>query len=145
MSNLNLTRKQLAEFLPDPKTIKQFENLFGQANSTASEVEILVPDVSDLKNPPGISVADDHQADTNAYWIVMAATGKTVTLPKCSSEIIGRVWSITLGVVGDVTIETFTGDTVPTPATAAETSVVLNRRGSTVAMRCTSSNTWGFA
>jgi hypothetical protein len=145
MGIINLTRKQLAEFLPDPKTIKQFENLFVQTNSTSSTVEILVPDVSELKNPPGTEVNNDYQATTDAYWIVMTATGKTVTLPKCSNEIIGRVWSITLAATGDVTISTFAGDTVPTPATPAETSVILNRRGSTVAMRCTSSNTWGFA
>lgn len=37
-NSLNLTRKQLAEFLPDPKTIKQFEKLLGLIQSLDPEV-----------------------------------------------------------------------------------------------------------
>ena len=143
--NLKLSRAQLAEFLRDHDQIKQFEELFSQTNSTADTVELLVDQVALLENPPGIAIAVNHQADTDAYWIVATVTGLTVTLPKCTSAILGRTWDVTLAAVGDVTIETFAGDTVATPANPAETTIVLDRRGSTVSMRCISTSAWSFA
>lgn len=142
---LNLTRDQLATFLRSHEQIRQFEQLFRATNSNATTIEVIGERLDALENPPGVIVSDDYQATTDAYWIVMSATGKTVTLPKGVASIIGRVWSITLAAAGSVTIETSPGDTVPTPADPAETTIILDRRGSTVAMRCTSETTWGFA
>jgi len=142
---LNLTRDQLATFLKNHEQVKQFERLFGQANESADSIATLDARISALENPAGILIMADHQCDTEAYWIVAGASGLTVTLPKCAADIVGRTWDITLGVAGDVTIETAAGDSVPTPSDPAETTIILNRRGSTVAMRCTSASTWSFA
>jgi hypothetical protein len=142
---LNLTRDQLAKFLGTHEEIRQFERLFGQSNDNAETIETLDARVDLLENPPGITIVANHQADTDAYWIVAEVTGLTVTLPKCSAELLGKTWDVSLAAVGDVTIETAAGDTVPTPANPVETTVILNRRGSTVAMRCVSLTTWSFA
>jgi hypothetical protein len=142
---LNLTRDHLAKFLGTHEEIRQFEKLFSQTNDSAETIATLDARVDLLENPPGITIVADHQADTDAYWIVAGVTGLTVTLPKCSAELLGKVWDVTLAAVGDVTIKTSVGDTVPTPANPVETTVILNRRGSTVAMRCVSATTWSFA
>lgn len=98
--------------------------------------------VAALENPGVILVNDDHQASVAAYAVIMQATGKTVTLPPCSLSIVGRVWSITLWAAGDVTIQASSGNSFPTPDDAAETTAIINTRGSTASFRCISPTEW---
>lgn len=144
-NRLHLNRDKLAQFLKSHEQIRQFEELFSTTNDHDDEITIINGRLGDLENPPGTTILVDHQADTEAYWLIAGATGKTITLPKCVGDIVGRTWYITLGVTGDVTIETFAGDSIPTPSNPAETTVILNRRGSTVAFRCVSTAEWVFA
>lgn len=145
VQKLKLTRDQLREFLRDHESIKQFESLFQQTNLSSETIDVINSRLLELENPPGISISVDHQASTDAYWIEATVTGLTVTLPKCDPEILGRTWAITLSAVGDVAIVTTLGDTFKTPDSATETTAILNRRGSTVVLRCSSVNNWVFA
>jgi hypothetical protein len=152
MSNNNhLSRQELAKFLPDHRSIIHFENLQKDTDSleiriTTAETNItdLQNRVADLENPGVILVAVNYQMTVDFPAVVATVTGLTVTLPKASAAILGRIWTTTLAAVGQVTIVTTLGDTFPTPATDVETTVILNRRGSTVDLRCTSANTWSF-
>lgn len=124
------------------------EVLLPQA-TTAIEVGLTTPAAPDvsarvaaLENPAVVAPVVDYQATTAAYIIVMRATGKTVTLPLCDSSLIGREWSVTLGVLGSVTIQTSAGNSFPTPTNAAETVAIINTRGSTVRFRCVSPTEW---
>lgn len=140
------TRSELA-FVANgnSRLIRAFENLFRQSLISDEEIQALDIRIGDLENPHGLIVTTNHQLTTDDYWIVASVTGLTVTLPKCEPEILGREWAVTLGAAGDVTIVTSSGDTFATPADPAETTAILNRRGSTVSLRCTSVNTWSFA
>jgi hypothetical protein len=154
MSNVNnrpLTRQEYGKFLPDHRSIKHFENL--QKDTESLEIRITTAEtnitdlqnrVGDLENPGVILIAANYQMTVDFPAVVATVTGLTVTLPKASAAILGRVWTTTLAAVGQVTIVTTAGDTFPTPATDVETTVILNRRGSTVDLRCTSANTWSF-
>lgn len=42
MNKLNLNRSQLAKFLPNPETIKEFENLFGQNNDLVDIINAII-------------------------------------------------------------------------------------------------------
>lgn len=95
-----------------------------------------------LENPGVIFVVDDYQATPEFYGVVMMADAKTVTLPKAGLDIVGRVWSITLGVAGSLTIATDAGDSFPAPTSETETSALIQTRGSTASFRCTSPDTW---
>lgn len=136
-----LTRNELAEFLPSQRAIRAFEKLFD-----------LVPDefngrLEVLENPPTLFVDDDDDGivlSTDFYAIVVIADGLTLTLPKCSEDIKGRIWTISLFIIGSVEIITQGGDSFPIPDEPEETSIILNRRGSTIDLRCVSDDQWSF-
>ena len=138
---LPLNRNDLAKFLPDLRSIKAFEELF---NLVPFEFNNLDDRVTELENPNTIEVGVDFQMGVDNYNIVVKADGLTLTLPKCATAIIGRQWTVHLAVAGTVTIVTNTTDTIPTTATATETTIILNRRGSTVDFLCNSDSTWSF-
>ncbi|MCP4262912.1 MAG: hypothetical protein GY774_36190 [Planctomycetes bacterium] len=171
-----LTRRELGAFLPTPRSVIAFEQLFNMipsriistedelaiiesniavltaavaANALAitviqAQITILENQIAALENPGVLFATVDQQANTDAYGLIIS-TGVTVTMPKCSTGILGRIWTYTLGETGTCTIETDTGDSFLTPDVEEETEVILNRRGSTIDFRCTSATTWSFA
>lgn len=135
------TRKELAEFLPNQRLIKAFEKLF---DLIPTDLLNITDRLALLENPPGVEVVANYQATTDYYWIVATVPGLTITLPKASDDIKGRVWTVTLAAVGNVTVNLFAGDVIKTPDSATETSVYFDRRGSTVDFRCISATEWSF-
>ncbi len=177
-----LTRKDLSAFLPNPRSVIAFEQLFDMVPSRIvstedelasvesdiavlsaavgvlqgdvatntlaitviqAQITVLENQIAALENPGVLFVTVDQQADTDAYGLIIS-TGVTVTMPKCSTGILGRIWTYTLGETGICTIETDTGDSFLTPDVEEETEVILDRRGSTINFRCTSATTWSF-
>lgn len=136
-----LTRDELAKFLPNQRAIRAFEQLFDivPSNFVTIDGRLVI-----LENPPTIDVDIDTTLSTEFYAIVVSTDGLTLTLPKCSDDIKGRIWTISLFVVGSVEILTQGGDSFPTPDVLEETSIILNRRGSTIDLRCVSANQWSF-
>lgn len=123
-----LTRKDFSEFLPNQRSVRAFEEIFR------------IVDL--IENPVVVDVNSDLDASTEQYVYIAQTDGLTITLPKCSSSIIGRVWSFTLGIAGSLTIETQGGDTFPTVGSPTETSEVISDRGTTVSFRCVSNTNW---
>ena len=137
-----LTRSELAKFLPDQRAIRAFEKLF---DLVPDEFLLITERLDTLENPPTEIVVEDTTLSTDFYIVVVSADGLTLTLPKCSEEIKGREWAISLFVTGSVNIVTQEGDSFPTPDVSEETTLILNRRGSTIGLRCVSDNEWSFA
>ena len=146
-----LTRTDLQKFLPDQRSVKAFEQLFdlipseftridGDVTNVSNEITIIQQEL----NSAVVSVAADYQMVGDFPNVVVTVTGLTLTLPKCSTDFIGRRWSVHLPISGTVSIVTTSGDTIPTPDNASETTIVLNRRGSTVDFLCNSTTTWSF-
>jgi hypothetical protein len=135
------TREELARFLPNQRAIRAFEKLFDLVPSKFIDIDIRL---GRLENPPTIIVDVDTVLSTDFYAIVVSADGLTLTLPKCSEGIKGRIWTISLFIIGSVEILTQDGDSFPTPDELEETSLILNRRGSTIDFRCVSDNQWSF-
>lgn len=136
-----LTREELSKFLPSQRAIRAFEKLF---DLVPDEFTSLGDRLVILENPPTISINTDTNLSTDYYAVVVAADGLTLSLPKCSESIKGRIWTISLFVAGSVEIVTQSGDSFPTPDVLEETSLILNRRGSTIGFRCVSDNQWSF-
>jgi hypothetical protein len=136
-----LTREELSKFLPNQRAIRAFEKLF---DLVPDEFTSLGGRLVTLENPPTVSVDTDTDLSTDFYAVVAAADGLTLSLPKCSEEIKGRIWTVSLFVAGSVEIIARSGDSFPTPDVLEETSLILNRRGSTIGFRCVSNNQWSF-
>lgn len=151
-----LTREELSEFLHNPRTLRVFEQLFsyipredeyfrGEIDAIKEEIDVIKAGILDLDITKLVFVITNHIMDTNAYTVVVGATGLTLTLPKCSSNLLGRTWVVVFPIAGTVIITTQGGDIFPTPDSPIETTVELNRRGSTIEMICASDTTWGFS
>tara|TARA_R110000744_G_C19371646_1_gene562801 strand:- start:32081 stop:32512 length:432 start_codon:yes stop_codon:yes gene_type:complete len=136
-----LTRNELAKFLPDQRSIRAFEKLF---DLIPNEFILIDGRLVILENPPTTNVDTDVTLSTDYYAIIVAADGLVLTLPKCSEGIKGRIWTISLFIIGSVEILTQDGDSFPTLDESEETSIILNRRGSTIDLRCVSTNQWSF-
>ncbi len=136
-----ITREELAKFLPNQRAIRAFEKLFDLVPSSFLLIEgrLVI-----LENPPTTEVDMDTTLSADFYAVIVTADGLTLTLPKCSEDIKGRIWTISLFVAGAVEILTQGGDSFPTPDVLEETSLILNRRGSTIDLRCVSNNQWSF-
>lgn len=76
--------------------------------------------------------------------VLVTVSGATITLPTASTARTGRAWNVIFGTTGTCTVTTQGGDSFPAPTSATETSVILNQRGQSVIMRCTSATTWGI-
>jgi hypothetical protein len=83
-------------------------------------------------------VAMDDSAGT---WIV-TATGQTMTLPAASADRIGNTWIVSFAATGTLTVQRAGADTIMTPTSATDTSVILTIRGMSLEFKCTSATTW---
>jgi hypothetical protein len=137
-----LNRRDFYSFLPNTRSVKAFEDLF---TTVSTDLVPLVDLTQYLEFPTVSEIVADVEADTSAHVIIAQVTGLVVTLPKCSIEIKGKVWFFTLGVVGDLTVQTKEGDSIPTPLLAEETTIQLTERGSTITLRCISNTQWVFS
>lgn len=136
------TRKELSKFLPDQRSVKAFEKLF---DLIPKQINNINDEIGDLQNPPTVLVSTNYNISTDALIVVVQSSGITLYLPKCAADLIGAVWYISFPITGSVTIETNPGDYIATPDNPAETSIVLNRRGSVIGLRCISTNEWIFS
>lgn len=85
-----------------------------------------------------VSAVMDDSATT---WVV-TASGQTLTLPASSTARIGSIWRTNLSAVGTLTVQRAGADTIMTPDSAVETSVILTIRGMTLDFMCNSATTW---
>lgn len=81
--------------------------------------------------------------DTAATWRV-TATGQTLTLPAASTAQIGNIWTVHFATTGTLTVQRAGSDTIMTPTSATETSVILNIRGMSLDFECVSATTWAI-
>jgi hypothetical protein len=79
--------------------------------------------------------------DTAATWRV-TADGQTLTLPAASTARIGNIWTVNFSTTGTLTIQRAGSDTIMTPTSATETSVVVTIRGTSLDFECASATTW---
>lgn len=136
------TRKELARvFGNDQRIVRAFEKVF---DLIPSDFIVIEERLEILENPPVLFVSTDVEITTDAYAIIVEADALILTLPKCSEDIEGRIWTFTLDIVGSVTIDTQGVDSFTTPDNPAETSLILNRRGTTIGLRCISNTKWSF-
>ena len=95
-----------------------------------------------LGNNAVTSVAVDTTMTTTYGTYRVTASGKTMTLPACSSAILGREWTIVLATNGYVDIERDGTDTLTLPDNSA--IIRLNNKGASVTLRCITTSSWGI-
>ena len=79
--------------------------------------------------------------DSSAVWIV-TTTGQTLTLPAASTGRIGNIWTVNFSTTGTLTVQRAGSDTIMTPTSATETSVIITIRGTSLDFECASATTW---
>lgn len=81
--------------------------------------------------------------DTAATWIV-TATGQTLTLPAASTARMGNIWTVHFATTGTLTIQREGDDTIMTPTSATDTSVIATIQGTSLDFECVSATTWAI-
>jgi hypothetical protein len=85
--------------------------------------------------------AVDLTLDENYHTVVVTATGKTISLPKASTAILGHIWTVIQDVVGTVTIDM---DALDSLVGTDEITVLSTTRGTSLSFKCLSATTWGI-
>lgn len=88
------------------------------------------------------SVAVDTSLVDAYPTTIVTATGKTITLPAASPSRVGKDWTVCLATTGTVTIQRAGSDTIVTPISATDTSVVISVQGESITFRCATSTSW---
>lgn len=88
------------------------------------------------------SITGSGELSTTSYTNLVNTSGVTLTLPKANAVLTGRTWTIIMGVNGYCDISTQGGDTFTIPTT--DTTMRLTNKGSSVSLRCLSTNSWGI-
>lgn len=70
------------------------------------------------------------------------ATGKTLTLPACSSDRVSLSWTVNSGTTGEFTVTASTDDYIITPDSTADTSVQVFGLGTSLSLMCVSTAAW---
>ena len=79
--------------------------------------------------------------DTAATWRV-TADAQTLTLPAASTARIGNIWTVNFSTTGTLTIQAAGSDTIMTPTSATDTSVIITIQGTSLDFECASATTW---
>lgn len=87
------------------------------------------------------SAVNVNLTDTS-HVIYITASGKTVTLPACTSGRIGEAWTIIQAVNGYVDITRTGSDTFIIPT--SDTTIRLTTKGASVTLMCLTTSTWGI-
>ena len=101
---------------------------------------------ADYNEVSRISFVTSLSANTNLSdahkTVYVTATGKTITLPACSSARIGHDWTIILATTGYVDITRAGSDTIILPTN--DTTIRLRTKGASLTVRCLTSSSWGI-
>lgn len=88
-------------------------------------------------------ITQNTQMGDDEHSFIATVSGLTMTLPPVSAERYGRDWTIILGADGWVDITVSGDDLLILPVT--DDTIRLTVKGSSVTLRCVSSNSWGIA
>ncbi len=88
------------------------------------------------------TVSVDTTLSDSYRTTIVNATGKTMTLPAASGARIGFDWTVCLATTGNVTIQRAGSDTILTPTSTTDTSVVISVQGESITFRCATATTW---
>jgi hypothetical protein len=95
MAQLVLNRNELAKFLPDPASIRQFEDLFATTNTTADQTAVNTGDITTLTTTVATKVDSTRLISTTAP---LAGGGdlsanRTLSIPAASTTVNGYLAS----------------------------------------------------
>ena len=139
--DLVLTNNDPAQSLQELKF--QWAEMAGAANEVLNKVTATKSGYLRLPEHAVSSGVSISTSLTNAKRTISVTTsGLTITLPAASAEIIGQNWTVHLGVVGYVNIAVAGADVFVLPTT--ETTIRLDVKGSSVTLRCLTTNSWGI-
>lgn len=116
-----------------------WECTVGGEPGTWEEVRFLTTDVGQPYSSVTTTAVDATLGDTY-HTVYVTATGKTITLPDCTTARIGYEWTVHLATTGNVTISPNTGDTII--LTTTDTTVALYQKGDSLTFRCISLTQW---
>lgn len=88
------------------------------------------------------SVTSNTTLDTEYGTIYVTVSGKTITLPPASTDIIGESWTIILATIGWVDITVSGSDTIVLPV--VDDTIRLDVKGSSITLRCLTATSWGI-
>lgn len=88
------------------------------------------------------SVTSNTTLGTDYGTIYVTTSGKTITLPAASTDIIGESWTIILATVGWVDITVSGSDTLILPV--VDDTIRLDTKGSSITLRCLTATSWGI-
>lgn len=94
------------------------------------------------RSVPLDAVQSTQMGDDNHSFIA-TVSGLTMTLPLASAARYGRDWTVILGTAGWVDMTVSGDDVLILPV--VDDTIRLTVKGSSVTLRCVSSNSWGIA
>lgn len=123
----------------------QWSEMAAQTNDVINQFSVSRDGV--LKGPENTVASSISVSTTLSYatrTVSVTTSGKTISLPAASANLVGQDWTIHLGVTGNVTIARQGSDTICTPYSATDTSVQLITLGDSATFRCLTATTWGM-
>lgn len=113
--------------------------------NTATYSHLTAAEVAEIERLNSVlSVAVSTAMDDSYGTYIVTATGQTMTLPAASTARIGKPWNVVFATTGTCTVQADGTDTMPLPSSAAETSVVMNKRGMSLGFICKTATTWAI-
>lgn len=88
-----------------------------------------------------VSVSANTTLDDDNTCAVVTASGKTITLPPCTDERVGRKWTVILAAAGWVDVTRSGSDVIKIDGGIS--TARLDNYGATLTLRCLSASTWG--
>ena len=104
---------------------------------------LTVDQIADLDRQESVLFVNANTQLTEVYRNLVVTIASTMTLPKASTNLIGKVWSVANASSGSVTVACTSGDTVLVPSTD-DTSILITQKGTVIEFRCVSTNLWTF-
>lgn len=89
-----------------------------------------------------LEVTQNTQMGDSEHSFIAVVSGLTMSLPLASAERYGRDWTVILGTAGWVDITVTGTDLLILPV--VDDTIRLTVKGSSVTLRCVSSNSWGI-
>lgn len=88
-------------------------------------------------------ISQNTRMGDDEHSFIAVVSGLTMTLPLASAERYGRDWTVLLGTIGWVDVTVSGDDVLILPV--VDDTIRLTVKGSSVTLRCVSSNSWGIA
>ena len=112
-----------------------------QGGTSAEYYHLTSTEYTELQRSNNVnSVSVNTTLDDTYYTVEVTSSGKTITLPACSTARIGKTWTIILGTDGYTDITRSGSDTLTLPTT--DTTIRLSNKGASVSLKCLTANSW---